>query len=89
MKYISLILLAVLLTACATTQPVIQVKTVTVDVPVAVPCNAVVPTAPLYNFSKSKTTDDVFDKTKSLLADRDLSLGYEAELLAALNSCIK
>jgi hypothetical protein len=89
MKYISLILLAVLLTACATTQPVIQVKTVTVDVPVAVPCKAVVPTAPLYNFSKSKTTDDVFDKTKSLLADRDLSLGYEAELLAALNSCVK
>jgi hypothetical protein len=89
MRYILAMLLTVGLVGCATPLPVISVKTQTVEVPVEVACKATIPTPPIYNFSKAKPTDDVFAKTKDLLADRKLSLGYEEELLAALNSCIK
>lgn len=87
-----LILLSVLtLDGCATMTPEPVIKTVIqrVEVPVAVPCKATVPAAPDLNFSKALQSQSIFDKTKSLLADRKLQLGYEVELLAALNSCIK
>lgn len=89
MKYILTITFIAALTGCATPLPVISVRTQIVDVPVPVVCNAVVPSMPLYNFDSMKTSDDVFDKTKALLADRKLSLGYQTELLAALLSCVK
>jgi hypothetical protein len=54
-----------------------------------VPCKATVPTKPDFNFDKLTEDQDVFDKTKATLADRKLHLGYETELLAAVNSCIK
>jgi hypothetical protein len=88
MKY-SILLVVSLLAGCATTKPVIDVQTQEVFVPIATPCKAVVPSRPDFNFDKVTKTDDVFDKTKSLLADRKLHLGYETELLAALTSCIK
>jgi hypothetical protein len=87
MKYLYIVL-AILLSGCAS-DPVIQVKTVTVEVPVQIPCKAIVPAKPDFNFDKLGADNDVFDKTKAVLADRKLHLGYEAELLAALNSCIK
>lgn len=77
------------LTACATTDPIINTVTQTVEVPIAVPCKATVPSTPDYNFPKLKQSQDIFDKSKVLLADRKLHLGYETELLAALNSCLK
>ncbi len=79
----------ILLSGCATTEPVINTVIQTVEVPVAVPCKAVVPVKPDFNFDKLNVDQDVFDKTKALLADRKLHLGYEGELLAALTSCIK
>lgn len=79
----------VLLTGCATTEPAINTVIQTVEVPVAVPCKATIPTKPDFNFDKLNVDQDVFDKTKALLADRKLHLGYEGELLAALTSCIK
>ena len=74
---------------CATTEPAIKIVTQRVEVPVSVPCKAVVPTPPDLNFAKVTPDQDVFEKTKALLADRKLQLGYETELVAALNSCIK
>jgi hypothetical protein len=84
-----IVLFAAFVSACATDGPVINTVVQKVEVPVAVPCKAVVPTAPDLNFGKVTPDQDLFEKTKALLADRNLQLGYEAELLAALNSCIK
>jgi len=81
--------LAALLSACATDKPVIQTVVQKVEVPVAVPCKATVPQKPDFNFDKLTVEQDIFDKTKAILADRKLHLGYEDEVLAALNSCIK
>jgi len=89
MKNIILISVIILLSGCATTEPVIDAEPQEVDIPIAVPCKAVVPDKPDFNFEKVTADQDVFEKTKALLADRKLHQGYEAELLAALNSCIK
>lgn len=85
-----IIAMALVLSACATTQePVINTVIQKVEVPIATPCKAVVPTKPDFSFPKLKQSQDIFDKSKTLLSDRKLHLGYETELLAALNSCIK
>jgi len=81
---------ALSLAGCATTTPPgINTVIQRVEVPIAVPCKAEVPTKPDFNFDKLTPEQNVFDKTKAALADRKLHLGYETELLAALNSCIK
>ena len=81
------------LAACGHTNPPVEpgvrIEQVIVKVPVAIPCNAIPPLAPQFNFEKLVITDSIYDKTKALLADRKLHLAYEAELLAALNSCLK
>lgn len=82
-------LLPLLLVGCATTDPVISVETQTVKVPVVVPCKALIPVVPTFSFDTIDPAQDIFEKTKILLSDRKLHLGYEAELLAALNSCVK
>lgn len=78
------------LAGCATdTPPGINTVIQKVEIPIAVPCKVEVPAKPTLNFDKLTTEQDIFDKTKAALADRKLQLGYEIELLAALNSCIK
>lgn len=81
--------LAIILSACAHTEPVINTVIQRVEIPIEVPCKAIVPAKPDFNFDKLKADNNIFDKTKAALADRELHLGYEIELLAALNSCIK
>jgi hypothetical protein len=81
--------LAIVLSACAHTEPVINTVIQRVEIPIEVPCKAKVPEVPDFNFGKLKPEDDIHAKVKSILADRELHLGYETELLAALNSCIK
>jgi len=86
----SLLISALMLTGCATTTPPgIKTEIQRVEVPVPVPCKAVVPIKPDFNFDKLTVDKDIFEKSQALLADRLLSKGYETELLAALNSCIK
>jgi len=89
MKYIIFILATLSLVGCATREPVINTVIQRVEVPIAVPCKVAVPAKPDLNFDKLTVEQDIFDKTKSVLADRKLTQGYETELLAALNSCIK
>lgn len=86
---IIVLITSVLLVGCATTDPAISVQTQRVEIPIAIPCKTKVPEAPVFNFDKIDPAQDIFEKTKSLLADINLHLGYEAELLAALNSCVK
>jgi len=75
------------LSGCATTEPTVKIVTQKVEVPVAMPCKEEVPIAPNYCFSKLNDTENIFDKTKCLLSDRQLSIGYEIELLAKLKAC--
>jgi hypothetical protein len=77
------------LVACAHTDPTVKVEIKKVEIPIAVPCKAEVPAKPSFKFETLKTDDDLFDKSKTLLADRKLHLAYEEELLTALKSCIK
>jgi len=89
MKYTILIFFIMLFSGCSTTDPVINSKIQQVDVPITVPCKATMPPEPESNFDKLSPDQDIFEKAKALLADRKLSQGYEAELIAALKSCIK
>ena len=87
--YTNKLLLGIVLTlaGCATPPPIVKVVTQQVEIPVAVACKEPAPTVPDYCFSKLQDTTDIYDKTKCLLSDRDLSLGYEIELLAKFTAC--
>lgn len=87
MQKINIILLSLILSACATDEPLVRVVTERVEVPVPVQCKTDIPATPIFNVPKLATTDTMFDKTKSYLADEQLRKAYEAELLAALKSC--
>ena len=81
---------ALVLAGCATdTPPGINTVIQRVEVPIEVPCKVEIPAKPDFNFNKLTINDNIFDKTKSVLADRELHIGYETELLGALNSCVK
>ena len=77
----------ILLAGCATTDPVIKVVTQRVEVPVPVACKEEAPAVPDYCFSKLTESNDIYDKSKCLLSDRDRSIGYETELLSKFNAC--
>lgn len=87
MSKISILTVVLLLSACATDKPVIQTEIQKVEVPISIPCNVDIPVPPQFNFDKLTIDQDIYDKSKSLLADRSLHIGYENELLAALTSC--
>jgi hypothetical protein len=87
MRNLSLLLVIPLLSACVTTKEVIKYETLEVKVPVPIKCLAEIPEKPDFNFPKIKEESDIFEKVKSLLADRNLHLGYQDQLLTALQSC--
>lgn len=82
-----LLILTLMLAGCASTEPTIKVVTQKVEIPIAVQCKEELPTPPNYCFSKLTEQSDIFEKTKCLLSDRYLSLGYESELVAKLIAC--
>lgn len=78
---------AILLTGCATTEPVINTVVKYVEVPVSVPCNVPIPQKPDFNFDYLTINDKMYTKTVALLADRHLHIGYEDLLVTALKTC--
>jgi hypothetical protein len=84
---ISIILSVIILSACATDKPVIQTVIQRVEIPISVPCKADIPATPTFNFDTITVDKDIFEKSKALLADRQLQKAYSGELLAALKSC--
>jgi hypothetical protein len=78
-----------ILTGCATTQQPIKVVTQEVKIPIAMPCTAPMPVTPTFCFDKLLPTQDVYEKVQCMLSDLQLHLGYEIELNASLNSCVK
>lgn len=83
MKYILILLL---LSGCAS-QSVKPIQVQRIEIPIAMPCITPTPQQPAFNIPQLKQSDDIFVKTKSILADIELHVAYETELLAALLSC--
>lgn len=84
MKFV-IIVLALMLTACAHTDT--RIETVYVDVLVPIPCTTPTPKPPILSFEQLTPADDLFAKVRALLSDRLLQQGYVVELDTALASC--
>lgn len=78
------LLIGLLLVGCAN-KP--QVQYVRVDVPVQVPCRAPKTAVPLWAADGLHKTDSLETKVRALLAERRQRMGYEALLLASIESC--
>lgn len=85
----NLCIIALLLSGCGTTEPVIKVVTQIVKVPVPISCTEEVPVTPDYCFDKLSTDSDIYTKTQCLLSDRLLRVGQEELLVTKLNACKK
>ena len=80
------LLLILLLTGCAGhTEP--QVRTVRVEVPVPVPCRAPEVAVPPWAASGLRKADSLEVKVRALLAERRQRIGYERQLVAAVEAC--
>lgn len=77
----------ILLVGCATEPQPPTIEIQKVEVPIAVLCKTAEPAVPSFNINNVTGADDIFVKTRALLADNSLHRGYEAELLSALRSC--
>jgi hypothetical protein len=67
------------MTACAT-KPAVTVK-----IPVPVPCITGTIQEPVYPTVEADT--GLFERVQALLAERELRMGYEAQLKAAVAAC--
>lgn len=82
---LGVMMIVLLLAGCATATP--EVRTVRVEVPVAVPCRAPTVAVPAWAASGLKKADSLEMKVRALLAERRQRIGYERELLAAVQVC--
>jgi len=86
---ISLGMLMLMLSACASTPPAPQIVTKTVQVAVPVACKPAIDTPPAYPDTDAalKAAPDVYQRVKLLVAGRLERISREAELTAALAAC--
>lgn len=75
------------LAACATKPPEPVVRTVTVQVPIRVPCKPTVPAVPTYAADAISLEAGIFDLVKALLIDREQRKAESTELRGAIASC--
>jgi uncharacterized lipoprotein YmbA len=75
--------MALALTGCATTAPMVQ----EVLVPVSVPCRVEPPVQPAFAVDSLPVGSGIWEQMKALRAERLQRQGYEAELEAAIQSC--
>ena len=80
-----LVLLALVLTGCAGRDP--EVRTVRVEVPVLVPCKTKEVAVPPWAAAGLKKSDSLEVKVRALLAERRQRIGYERQLVAAVQAC--
>ena len=73
------------LAGCATQEP--AVRTVRVEVPVLVPCKTQEVTVPSWAATGLKKSDSLEVKVRALLSERRQRMGYERELVAAVDAC--
>lgn len=80
-----LVVLALVLAGCAGKEP--EVRTVRVEVPVQVPCKTKEVAVPPWAATGLKKSDSLEVKVRALLAERRQRIGYERQLVAAVNAC--
>ncbi|MBF8720518.1 hypothetical protein [Pseudomonas guariconensis] len=81
-----LILSALVLAGCAgRVEP--QIQYVRVEVPVQVPCRAPEVAVPTWAADGLSKSDDLETKVRALLAERLQRIGYERQLVAAVQAC--
>lgn len=80
---------ALVLTACGTTptESPANVRTVTVQVPVAIPCVPSVPTKPVFAVDQLPIGSPIDAQMRALRAERKQRIGYESELETSLKNC--
>lgn len=84
MKWL-LVGLVIVLAGCAHLEP--EVRTLRVDVPVLVPCKTQEVAVPPWAAAGLKKSDSLEVKVRALLAERRQRMGYERELVAAVDAC--
>ena len=83
-QVVQVLLLILLLTGCAGhVEP--EIRTVRVEVPV--PCRAPEVAVPPWAASGLRKTDSLEVKVRALLAERRQRIGYERQLVAAVEAC--
>lgn len=82
-----LFLLACLLLSGCAAQVEPEVRTVRVEVPVQVPCRAPEVAVPAWAAADLRKSDNLEVKVRALLAERRQRIGYEREVVAALQAC--
>lgn len=85
MRVVLLGILALALSACAGSPPVVQ--PVEVRLPVAVPCKAPTPTRPAFAVDALSLGAGIWEQMSALRAERLQRQGYETELEAAVKAC--
>lgn len=84
------LILAFTLAGCGTTRPPApEVRTVEVKIPVPVPCMVQPVTKPAFAVDALPLGSSVPAQMRALRAERKQRIGYEAELEAALQHCMK
>ncbi len=74
-----------ILAGCGTREP--EVRTVRVEVPVLVPCKTKEVAVPAWAAAGLQKADSLEVKVRALLAERRQRIGYEKELVAAIDAC--
>lgn len=80
-----LVVIVAALSGCAAREP--EVRTVRVEVPVLVPCKIEAVAAPPWAAQGLSKSDRLEVKVRALLAERRQRIGYERQLVAAVNAC--
>ena len=85
-QVVQVLLLILLLTGCAGhVEP--EIRTVRVEVPVPVPCHAPEVAVPPWAASGLRKADSLEVKVRALLAERRQRIGYERQVVAAVEAC--
>jgi hypothetical protein len=79
--------LAMALGGCASQPQVAPAVPVTVSVPTPVPCKVALPQAPGWDVDALPLGSDIWDQMAALRAERLQRIGYEGELLSAIQAC--
>lgn len=74
-----------ILAGCGTREP--EVRTVRIEVPVLVPCKTKEVAVPTWAAAGLQKADSLEVKVRALLAERRQRIGYEKELVAAIDAC--
>lgn len=85
----ALLIIPFALVGCAATPPSPEVRTVEVKIPVPVPCVVQPVTKPAFAVDALPLGSKAPAQMRALRAERKQRIGYEAELEAALQHCMK